>query len=250
MSPANDIRALEARAFRAWPALETRTNRGWVQRLAAGYTKRANSINALEPKDALTNEMKNDLEAPYRAAGLPPVWRLTPLAPAGTDDLLAAAGYRRIDESLVQRAPLEDRFVPDPEVRIAPSPSDAWLAGFATLSPVAPAHRGTMTRMLRSIGAPVGFARVEDKNAPGGEPVAFALGVVDGDHVGLFDVLVAPQARRRGLARRLTQSIGAWGREHGALFCYLQVVATNAAARPLYADLGFETVYSYAYRVP
>lgn len=246
MSLPNDIRALEIRAFRAWPALRTRTEYGWVQRLAGGYTKRANSINALEPNGTLTLQMKDGLEAPYRLAGQPPIWRLTPLAPAGADDLLAAAGYRRIDESLVQRAPLDDRFVLDPEVRIAPAPSDAWLAGFAILSPVAPQHRETMTRMLRSIAAPVGFARVEDK----GEPTAFALGVVDGDHVGLFDVLVAPTARRRGLARRLTQSIGAWGREHGARFCYLQVVATNTAARPLYADLGFETVYSYAYRVP
>src|SRR6185312_10317977 len=162
MSPVNDIRAIEACAFRAWPALETRNERGWIQRLAGGYTKRANSINALEPRDALTDELKNSLEGPYRAAGLPPIWRLTPLAPGGADDLLAAAGYRRIDESLVQRAPLADRFAPDPEVRIAPTPSDAWLEGFATLSPVAPAHRQTMTRMLRSIGAPVGFARVED----------------------------------------------------------------------------------------
>jgi len=83
-----------------------------------------------------------------------------------------------------------------------------------------------------------------------GRSLGFALGVVDGDHVGLFDVLVAPTARRRGLARRLTQSIGAWGRTHGARFAYLQVVATNLAALPLYKDLGFETVYSYAYRVP
>jgi len=194
--------------------------------------------------------MKNGLEAPYRARGLPPIWRLTSLAPAGTDRFLADAGYRRIDESLVQRAALDDRFVLDPEVRIASTPSEAWLAGFATLSPVAPTHRETMARMLRSIAAPVGFARVEDHGGNRGEPVAFALGVVDGDHVGLFDVLVAPQARRRGLARRLTQSIGAWGRAHGARFAYLQVVATNAAALPLYAETGFETVYSYAYRVP
>ena len=246
MSLPNEIRALEIRAFRAWPALQTRTDHGWVLRLAGGYTKRANSINALEPNSILTHQVKDGLEAPYRAVGLPAIWRLTPLAPAGTDDLLANAGYRRIDESLVQRATLDDRFVPDPEVRIAPAPSDGWLAGFATLSPVAPQHRETMARMLRSIAAPVGFARVEDN----GEPIAFALGVVDGDHVGLFDVLVAPTARRRGLARRLTQSIGAWGRQHGARFCYLQVVATNTAALPLYAGLGFETVYSYAYRVP
>jgi GNAT superfamily N-acetyltransferase len=190
--------------------------------------------------------VKDALEAPYRARGFPPVWRLTPLAPAGADELLAGAGYRRIDESLVQRAALDDRFVVDREVRIAAQPSDDWLAGFAALSPVAPQHRETMARMLRSIAAPVGFVQVDDD----GQPIAFALGVVDGDYVGLFDVLVAPQARRRGLARRLTQSIGAWGRSHGAQFAYLQVVATNTEALPLYADLGFETVYSYAYRVP
>jgi ribosomal protein S18 acetylase RimI-like enzyme len=246
MSSLDDIRALERRAFKAWPALETHDRHGWAQRLSGGYTKRANSINALEVESPLTLETKNGLEAPYRAASLPPVWRLTPLAPANADTLLAEAGYRRIDESLVQRAPIDGRFVLDPEVRVDASPSDAWLAGFAALSPVAPQHRETMARMLRAIAAPVGFARVEDA----GQLVAFALGVVEGDHVGLFDVLVAPQARRRGLARRLTQSIGAWGRGHGARFAYLQVVATNAAALPLYADLGFETVYSYAYRVP
>jgi N-acetylglutamate synthase len=246
MSSIDDIRALEAKALRAWPALDTRTTHGWVQRLSGGYTKRANSINALEAINRLTHDMKEGLEAPYRALGLPPVWRLTPLTPAGTDALLAEAGYRRIEESLVQRAPLDSRFVADPEVRFAAHPSDDWLTGFATLSPVAPQHRETMARMLRAIAVPVGFAQVDDD----GRPVAFALGVVDGDHVGLFDVLVAPQARRRGLARRLTQSVGAWGRSHGARFSYLQVVATNTAALPLYADLGFETVYSYAYRVP
>lgn len=246
MSPLDDVRAIEKRALKAWPALETHPVDGWIQRLSGGYTKRANSINALEVKNPLTLEMKNALEAPYRTANLPPVWRLTPLAPAATDDLLAQTGYRRIEESRVQRATIDDRFILDPEVRIADHPSDDWLAGFAALSPVAPQHRETMARMLRSIAAPVGFARVEDD----GQFVAFALGVVDGDHVGLFDVLVAPQARRRGLARRLTQSIGAWGRDHGARFAYLQVVATNAAALPLYAGLGFETVYSYAYRVP
>jgi len=246
MSRESDIRTLERRAFRAWPALEADATAGWIRRFSGGYTKRANSINALEQDVEFSPSLKVELETPYRARGLPPVWRLTPLAPPETDAALAAAGYRRIDESLVQRSPLDGRFAADPEVRIAPGPSAAWLAGFAELSPVAPAHRETVARMVRSIAAPVGFARVEDR----GQPVAFALGVVDGDHVGLFDVLVAPAARRRGLARRLTESVCAWGHAHGAHFAYLQVVATNQAALPLYAALGFETVYSYAYRVP
>ena len=249
------MRDLERRAFRAWPALETHEVAGWVQRLAGGYTKRANSINALEPGPDFTDRVRTSLEQIYRERGLPPIWRLTPLAPASADRVLADRGYRRIDESLVQRAPLDGRFGGrfggvDPEVKIASAPSPAWLEGFATLSPVAPQHRQTMAGMLGRIAAPVisqaGFARVEED----GQPIAFALGVVDGDHVGIFDVLVAPRARRRGLARRLTESICAWGRAHGARFAYLQVVATNAAALPLYASLGFETVYAYAYRVP
>ena len=240
------IESLEQKTFRAWPALETCLRHGWIQRFAGGYTKRSNSINALAPNSQLTLKMKNELEVPYRQRGLPPVWRLTPLAPAGTDALLAAAGYRRIDESYLQVTALGDRFVLDPEIRFARAPTPAWLAGFAEQSPVAPVHRQTMTRMRGVIAQPVGFASVEDAEGP----MAFAIGVVDGVHVGIFDVLVAPRARRRGLARRLTQTIGAWGRSHGATHAYLQVVATNMAALPLYESLGFKTVYSYSYRVP
>jgi GNAT superfamily N-acetyltransferase len=245
MSP-SEIRELEHRALKAWPALETRANFGWVQRFAGGYTKRANSINAIEDGAHFTPDVMTELERPYRERGHPPIWRLTPLAPPEADAALAGRGYRRIDQSLVQQAPLDERFTADPAVRIDATPPRHWLAGFAGLSPVALRHRETMELMLHSIAAPVGFASVDED----GQPAGFALGVVEGDHVGLFDVLVAPTARRRGMARRLTQSIGAWGRTHGARVVYLQVVATNLAALPLYAALGFTTVYSYAYRVP
>ena len=254
MSPASDLKSvqdLEKRAFRAWPALESREIAGWLQRMSGGYTKRANSINALAIDPEFSPGVKVRLEQPYRECGLAPVWRLTPLAPPAVEAALAADGYRRIDESLVQRSPLDGRFRLNPEVRIAPAPSPTWLAGFAALSPVPAQHRATMAAMLAKIAVPssgvlAGFAHVEDN----GEPIAFALGVVDGDHVGIFDVLVAPAARRRGLARRLTEHLCAWGAGLGARFAYLQVVATNHAALPLYAQLGFETVYSYAYRVP
>lgn len=59
-----------------------------------------------------------------------------------------------------------------------------------------------------------------------------------------------PEARRRGLARKVTESLHAWAWDHGARFAWLQVVATNAAAIPLYEAQGFRTVYSYEYRVP
>src|SRR5436190_16573077 len=115
MSP-DEIRALELRGFQAWPALETRTSFGWIQRFAGGYTKRANSINAIADGARFTAEVMAELERPYRERGHPPIWRLTPLAPAEVDVALAGRGYRRIDQSLVQRARLAERFAPDPSV--------------------------------------------------------------------------------------------------------------------------------------
>jgi len=100
--------------------------------------------------------------------------------------------------------------------------------------------------MLAAIAPPKGFAFVQQD----GEPLAMAIGVVQGNHMGLFDVLVMPRARRRGLARRVTESLYTWAYAHGARFAYLQVVATNAAAMPLYAAQGFRTLYAYEYRIP
>ena len=240
------VRELEEFAFRGWPALETRDEAGWRLRFAGGYTKRANSINALG-LDAAADEASLDrLEAAYRQRGQRPVWRLTPLAPSGAGAALGRRGYPVIEASLVQVCPLEDgRFRADPDVQIDATPGPAWLAAFIANSPVAPQHRAPMQRMLAAIDIP-GFALVEQD----GEPMAMALGAIEGDHMGLFDVLVMPRARRRGLARRVTESLYAWAMSRGARFAYLQVVATNQAARPLYESQGFETVYTYHYRAP
>ena len=240
-----DVRRLEELAFRGWPALETRDIDGWRLRISDGYTKRANSINALERNAQTDAEVIRRLEAVYRARGFQPVWRLSPLAPSAMTRILASPSYRAIERSLLQVARLHPRFVADAEVMIHPQPTREWLEAFAAYSPVAPAHREPMRRMLAAIAAPAGFAFVVDD----GRPMAMAIGVVQGDHMGLFDVLVMPHARRRGLARRVTESLYAWAFQQGARFAYLQVVATNQAAIPLYTEQGFRTVYDYEYRI-
>lgn len=239
----DEVRRLEELAFRGWPALESLDRAGWRLRFAGGYTKRANSINALS-QDASTEI--EALEAPFRERGLPPVWRLSPLAPPAMVRLLAARGYRAIERSLMQRCRLHEGFSADPEVAIHPAPTPAWIEAFCTHSPVRTEHHATMQRMLAAIAPPAGFAFVEQA----GRPMAMAIGAIEGDHMGLFDVLVMPEARRQGLARRVTESLYAWAGNQGARFAYLQVVSTNAAALPLYEAQGFCTVYAYEYRVP
>ena len=241
-----EIRRLEELAFRGWPALESRDLAGWRQRFSRGYTKRANSINSLGIDARCEPEIVSALESPYLALGQTPAWRLTPLAPPAIAPLLAARGYRTIERSLVKVCPLHAGFAADSDVKILPAPTPAWIDAFRTHSPVPPQHGETMQRMLAAIAAPAGFAFVEEA----GQPMAMAIGAIEGDHMGLFDVLVMPHARRRGLARRVTESLYAWAWGNGARFAYLQVVATNTAALPLYEAQGFRTAYAYEYVVP
>src|ERR1700754_4170692 len=96
----SEVRRLEELAFAGWPALESRDVAGWRLRLSRGYTKRANSINALGPDAEIDGRTLDGLEAAYRERQQRPVWRLTPLAPPTMADLLAGRGHRPIERSL------------------------------------------------------------------------------------------------------------------------------------------------------
>ncbi len=64
-----------------------------------------------------------------------------------------------------------------------------------------------------------------------------------GDHVGTASFLVAPEARGRGVGRRLAEHVVQWHRDEG--FSGIQfnaVVETNTAAVALWQSLGFEIV--------
>ncbi|MBI4416930.1 MAG: GNAT family N-acetyltransferase [Euryarchaeota archaeon] len=56
----------------------------------------------------------------------------------------------------------------------------------------------------------------------------------------LYDIWVAPQFRRQGVARRLLQEAERWCRGRGFRTLRLEVGARNAAARALYASAGFQ----------
>ncbi|MGQ3031865.1 MAG: GNAT family N-acetyltransferase, cg3035/Rv0428c family, partial [Ferrovibrionaceae bacterium] len=95
-----DIRGIEERALNAWPALTTMVMDGWVLRLSRGYSKRANSLNALAPTTGIDAAL-DGAEPIYRLAGLRPIVRLSPLMPDGADSALAARGYLAGDPTTV-----------------------------------------------------------------------------------------------------------------------------------------------------
>lgn len=251
-----DILGLEERGFTAWPAPRNVYFGGWVFRLGGGYTKRANSANALGGRREMRADSINawtpqrdfpdimaEAERFYAGHGQPAIFRLTPLAGAEADPLLAAAGYERLDPSTVMTSPL-DAARPDARVKLAPGPTPAWLNGIAAAQGVPPSHRLIHDRIVQTIAMPAAFATIYVGDAAAG----FGLGVAERGAVGMFDIVVRPEFRGQGLGRALTCALMDWGREGGAKAAYLQVADANQIARRLYEALGFAPAYSYHYR--
>ena len=136
------VRALEERAFNAWPALETISIQGWLLRFAGGYTKRANSVNALAPAVPVAGVLPI-AETLYAARGLPLVFRLSPLAGPDADAALTALGFQYLDETIVMTASIAGDAARDPDVSIAAQPEAAWSAGFSAANRVPAVRQAT-----------------------------------------------------------------------------------------------------------
>lgn len=72
-----------------------------------------------------------------------------------------------------------------------------------------------------------------------GADVGLVCGLVEEEGVHLLSMWVAPEARGAGLAGRLVDEVVAWARKKGAEQIGLWAVDQNAAARALYARMGF-----------
>lgn len=238
----NGVRGIEERALNAWPALQTVVADGWLFRFAEGYTKRANSVNALTPAGSFADTLRLAEEL-YSARGLPTIFRLSPLAGAEADAALEGRRYARVDETLVMTVPAV--AAADPGVVIRESCGGDWAEGFAAAAGLDALRRRIHERMLDVIALPAAFALLKE----GGETVAFGLAVEERGMVGLFDLVTLPAARRRGFGRRMVAALVGWGAARGASSAYLQVTGSNAAARALYGRIGFREAYRYHYRV-
>lgn len=240
------IRALEERSFNAWPARQSVLQAGWVFRLSGGFTKRANSVNAIEAGASFSG-VRDAAEALYSRHGLPPVFRISPLAPAAANQELADAGYTYFDPSLVMATTGLDAAQAHACVQIETTPTAAWLDGFAAANGVQAQNHAVHHAMVHAIALPCAFATLHDG---AGRTIGFGLAVLERGAIGLYDIVVDPALRGRGHGSVLVRALLQWGCDVGAGSAYLQVRAVNGVAQRLYAGLGFGEVYQYHYRIP
>lgn len=244
------VQRVEEASLNAWPALTQLLYDGWIVRMTHGFTRRANSVTPLGSGGArpLLDKIRW-CENFYARSRQPTLFRL-PLR----DDLsalrtaLRARGYTEEEPTRVLVAPLRSPAAP---LRSAAAASSSvrfthrkpWLSAYAELTGEPEAARPMHDLILRGIAGDSLHALIED----GERPVACALGVVEDDLLGLFDVATSEADRRRGHASALLTALHARGVALGARRAYLQVVTDNAPAAALYETFGYMELYRYIY---
>jgi GNAT superfamily N-acetyltransferase len=219
---------------------------GWLLRYSPGKAKRARSVSAMAAGMRPLAEKLPHVEAFYRRAGLPCVYRITPFTqPAGLDAALAAAGYVAGEESRVMCLELASRAQP-----ACPSPGFTEL-GLPEFADVVARLRGSPAtqaaaerQRLAQLTLPARCLVVHEA----GEPVACGCAVVDGEVAGLFNMVTAPAQRGRGQATAIVAQLLQHATASGVRWMYLQVDAANDSARHVYGKFGFRDRYAYWYR--
>ena len=232
-----------------WTPIETTEVDGWVLGFSGGFTRRANSVLPWQaPTDTVA--ALETVEAAYAARGLPCVVRVDASAqPGHLDALLAARGYAAIATTRVMATDVDAVGSLDAEshdgmtLHLAEHPDDDWLAGWLDVKAAAGGVDPTVARAVVT-GSTALYLTARDAAGTAGVVRAGLAG----DWVGLSCLMIAPRARRRGLARRLSAAALDEAGKHGATRAFLQVEAANAGAAALYESLGFAVVDEYRYR--
>ncbi|WP_159886935.1 GNAT family N-acetyltransferase [Paenibacillus puerhi] len=238
---------IEELSMNHWQALSTLFYDGWVLRFAEGYTKRANSIHPIHDSTFELNSKIEECEKLYSANQLPTVYKITPFVqPAHLDAVLEEKGYSLIDPTNVQTLELANLNEPRlHSVQINEKLDAKWIEVFCKLNHVNYKYKHVMERMLANIKTKKGFITLYNEE----QPVACGLGVIEREYIGLYDIVTDSQFRNQGFGEQMILHLLRWGKENGAKYSYLAVVADNEPALRLYSKLGYSEIYKYWYRV-
>jgi GNAT superfamily N-acetyltransferase len=244
----SEIAELELLASHCWPAREIVRYKGWIIHWNDGVTWRANSVLPHEWDGSVELEQLVDYVIDlYREKDTPPAFKISPASqPEGLDDLLVQKGFVQKMVTHVQTAPIETVSCLTPRV-----PVDLFNVTDESLDLLM--HRSTRDpfaievrkEIIYRISGEKTIARVMMHGDIGG----VGLGVVEEDWLGLFSIRTMPEFLRQGIAWSLTCALAQWGEENGVERAFLQVEDTNTTALALYDAMGFETMYTYWYRI-
>ncbi|BAZ14904.1 GCN5-related N-acetyltransferase [Calothrix sp. NIES-4071] len=241
MNPLTDI---EFASYSSWQAFEQIDYFGWIIRFANGYTKRANSVNALTPSNANLPAVIQHCESFYRERRQPTIFRLLSFVDdPSLDSYLADIGYKYLDPSLVLYQKLDSSH--NQPLSLIAVEQKLWLHTYCSIAGIDLRTQENHVKILSQVPKQSLFAILEEN----GQPIACGMGVIFNNYFGIFDIITQQQSRNKGYGARLITNMLSWAWIAGAQDAYVQVVAANAPAVRLYEKLGYRRLYNYWYRI-
>ncbi len=231
-----------------WPANETTWRGQWLVRLDAGVTGRANSVLPLGmPARGRLDDAIDEVEALYRARGLPPMFQMFGAAmPDGLDKALDARGYGLTSPSaFLVGDPRSILFPEEGNVRVVlhDHVTEDWAAVWG--HDLDGRELAIRRAILDRIPAPRAFAVVR----VAGAAVAVGQCAVSNGWGWFHAMQTIPAMRGQGLAGVVLGRLAIWAVDAGAGQLFIQVRQDNASALRAYENAGFRHAFDYWYRV-
>ena len=233
---------IESASSELWTTSDQERTPRWLMRAADGYTRRANSMIPIaapwESNAWGASSLEDDLaegERFYHARGLPTILALPlPLFAGLATDLLAKGWKKSLDISVMVRIDrkLVSEIAGDHRIEISSVPDARWITAHGR-------EIGSQGYEVLTSGSAQFLSYLHHDYLHQDEVVATARVGFSGRWSALGAVRVAPEHRRKGIARALVTSSINLAQNEGFPFMFLQVDCDNHAAVSLYESLGF-----------
>ena len=235
------VAAIEEAGYDTWTADETTEMAGWTLYSNGGFTRRVNCATA-SGSPASDPDTRGVVNEWLSKRGGRSVVRVTPQLSASTIAAVTDGwGYVPMDDTVVMTKPTG--LSPGPEgVQVVGCDDPGFLSDVAALNQRPDSSFDAWGRMMTRVTHRAAGLWVPSQ--------AVGLVVKSGEFVAVYSVAVAPEDRRKGLARAIMGAADVWATERNCATSFLQVVGNNQRALALYETLGFTEVYRYHYLEP
>lgn len=243
------IQRIEEFSINAFPALSTVLVNRWILRFSDGYSKRANSVNLIYESSIDVLENIEICEGIYKRNNLNTVFKLTEKeSNYEIDSILSERGYEYVAKTNIMLKDITEFKISNEEKQgfvIYRELKKDWFEAFVQMNKVSSQNAVTLQKMLQNIIPDVYYGAIIENE----KIVAVGMGVAEQGYVGMYDIYVHSDNRRKGLGTKIMNNLIYEASKDGCTQSYLQVVDENEKAKNLYNKLGYEKQYSYWYRV-
>jgi ribosomal protein S18 acetylase RimI-like enzyme len=223
---------------------------GWIVRFNKGVTYRANSVLPLNwwGEDLLSSVRA--VEEKYQKSQLSSIFMLHDNhEPTGLESLLIDRSYEKIMPTYVMG--IEASKIPDIEDivdfnhKYTENRLPIWYPALEKLSPWrTPEKLVVIGEIMDRVAIPQKKFFFTEHNQ---EIVGVMLAIIDGKFMGMLNLAVDENYKRKGVASNLIRRAVKWALSKNVNSIYLQVEKKNTPAVELYKKLGFKEWYSYRY---